>query len=177
LVERDKYEQMWQGDKYRQKSPAFHRFFDEIKSYVKGSGKVIEFGCGQGLALEALSKDHEVLGIDIAQNCLTVDVPFKRACLWEPMNVVGDVGFCVDVMEHIPPEYVSQTFEEILNCVPKCFFIACILPDSNGQRHIGQSLHLTVEDHNWWNAEAKKHGKVTSFRTTHRASHFGLSRK
>jgi len=175
--EKNKYEHMWGKDEYRKCSPAFHRFFDDVKSVINEGDSIIEFGCGSGVGLGELAKSHEVIGIDIAKNCLNKDVkvPFVEACLWEPMNVKADVGFCVDVMEHIPPEKVYDTFKEIMECVPKCLFIICKLQDSNRTKRIHPTLHLTVEGDKFWLKEAEKHGKVTKIiRSTGRAIHFIL---
>lgn len=166
---------MWDVDIYSKTSPAFHRFFDEVKAIVNPGDRVIEFGCGTGVGLAEIAKTNDVLGIDIAYNCLTADVPFKQACLWEPMNVSGDVGFCVDVMEHIPPEKVEAVFEQIMACVPRCLFIACLLDDHLGYKHIGKALHLTLESPDWWRKTAAKYGTVKNFHSNVRAAHFMLT--
>ena len=171
-LEKRKYEEMWAVDIYSKTSPAYHRFFDQVTGIVEPGDKVIEFGCGTGIGLNEIAKTNDVLGIDIAHNCLKYDLPFKQACLWEPMDVAGDVGFCVDVMEHIPPQKIDDTFSEIMACVPKCLFIACLLDDHLGMKHINQPLHLTLRSPDWWLDAAKKYGKVTHLFTDVRAVHF-----
>jgi 2-polyprenyl-3-methyl-5-hydroxy-6-metoxy-1,4-benzoquinol methylase len=173
-MERAKYERTWLNDSYRKTSPAFHRFFDQIRRFIAPGDRIIDFGCGSGLILEELAENHSVLGVDIAENCLSVDVPFKQACLWEPIGVEGDMGVCVDVLEHIPPEKVSDVIREIMACVPRCFFMACMLPDSRTQKGAKgyERLHLTVQGPDEWRAEADKHGTVTHFESDQRSSIF-----
>ena len=176
-VERAKYERVWAIEKYARTSPAYHRYFSEVKRVVGKSQKVIEFGCGAGYALKYFEDlGHEVLGVDIAENCLRVDVPFKQACLWHPMDVSGDVGFCVDVLEHIPTSKVKDTIGQIMQCVPKCLFIACMLPDSIGSRQeFGKdTLHLTVRSASWWRNLAKECGEVVDFSDDKRSAIFTL---
>lgn len=175
-VEKAKYERIWEVEEYSESSPAYHRFFDDIQNAVKGHESVIEFGCGSGLALAELAKSHVILGVDIADNCLSVDVPFVQACLWEPMNVQAEVGYCVDVMEHIPTDKVEAVFKEIMACVSKCLFIPCLLPDRLGEKHLGEPLHLTVKPAEWWLSTAAKFGKVNHIRTTGRAVFFVVER-
>ena len=165
--EKEKYEYMWKQDSYRENSPAFHRFFDSVKSVIDRGDSIIEFGCGTGVGLAELGKTHDVTGVDIAKNCLSegVNIPFVEACLWDPINLTADVGFCVDVMEHIPTERVSATFREIMKCVPKCLFIVCKQLDSNSRNDTGPKLHLTVKKDNWWINEASKYGKVKVLKT------------
>jgi SAM-dependent methyltransferase len=167
---------MWDVEVYSKTSPAFHRFFSEVIEVVNPGDRVIEFGCGTGVGLAEIAKTNEVLGIDIADNCLTVDVPFKQACIWEPMNVSGDVGFCVDVMEHLPPERVESAFKEIMECVPRCLFVPCLLDDHLGPKHIGKALHLTIKPPEWWRKTASKYGTVKNFHSDVRAAHFVLNR-
>jgi SAM-dependent methyltransferase len=167
---------MWRVDQYRKTSPAYHRFFDEVKAIVSPDDYVIEFGCGTGVGLAEIAKTNEVLGIDIADGCLSVDVPFLQACIWEPMHVTGDVGFCVDVMEHLPTDKVVDAIHEIMRCVPKCLFIACKKDDYLGPRHIGKELHLTLKGDDWWIEQAGKIGRVTWWASDVRAVHFILER-
>jgi SAM-dependent methyltransferase len=175
-LEREKYEQIWNVEIYSKTSPAFHKFFDEVKSVINPGDKVVEFGCGTGYGLAEIAKTHEVLGIDIANNCLSANVPFKQACIWEPMTDRGDVGFCVDVMEHIPTDKIEQTFKEIMECVPRCLFIPCLLDDRLGHKHIGEALHLTIKPAEWWLAVAAQFGTVEHLYSNIRATHFILHR-
>ena len=48
-------------------------------------------------------------------------VPFVNACLWD-FCLKADIGFCVDVMEHIPPEKVGDVLDRIKDAVGRVFF-------------------------------------------------------
>lgn len=176
-VERRKYERVWGIDGYAKTSPAFHRYFDVVLRETEKFNSVIEFGCGAGYALDWIKRERkvDVLGVDIASNCLRVDVPFLKANIWEPMPCSAEVGYCVDVLEHIPTEKVEQTIQCIMECVPRCLFIACMLPD-NGKHTGGEPLHLTVKNQAWWKNKAMRNGKLESFRSDARSSIFVLTR-
>jgi hypothetical protein len=176
-LEAAKYKEIWDVEVYSKNSPAFHRFFDEVLAVVVPGDKVIEFGCGTGVGLAEIGKTNEVLGVDIAGNCLAADVPFMQACLWEPMSARGDSGFCVDVMEHIPTDRVDDVFKEIMACVPRCLFIVCLLDDQLGRKHIGKALHLTIRPAEWWRETASRFGAVSEYFSDVRRVHFILDRR
>lgn len=147
-----KYSRMWEQDIYRKYSPGAE-LVDEAKRYFVGDGKVIDFGCGTGRALNRFRElGYDILGVDITPNCLDGNIfaPLCISPLWAlPENVKGDFGYCTDVMEHIPPEYVQTVVENIMNAVDRAFFQIALVDDVCGQL-IGQKLHLTVQPYQWW---------------------------
>ena len=62
---------------------------------------------------------------------------------------MGDVGFCTDVMEHIPPDDVETVLRNIMASTPRAFFQISTVEDVFGKT-IGQPLHLSVHPHAWW---------------------------
>lgn len=153
LTEVEKYKAMWDIPQYRITSPGersaqafvdlFHPAWDET---------VIDFGCGTGRGGKAISElcGAQVTLVDFADNCRDdTSLPFVKADLSKPMNVVGGYGYCSDVMEHIPPEQVDSVIQNIMDCVPKCFFRIDFEEDQCGA-FIGEVLHLSVHSHQWW---------------------------
>lgn len=114
-----------------------------------GAGTLIDFGCGDGKALDKFAAagfvvvgvDHIALRSDVVTACLW-DLPASLPCV--------DYGFCADVMEHIPPEYVDMVLQGIARHVTKtAYFRISTIPDSMGAL-IGETLHLTVHSGDWW---------------------------
>lgn len=155
LDEAAKYEKMWSIADYRDLSPgekAAGRFI-EVAGLKPGFGRIIDFGCGTGRgALRLHDLGHDVLMVDFASNCLDEAarrLPFMQMDLRKPLDVSARYGFCVDVMEHIPPNDVECVVRNILDSAPATFFQISTVPDNMGSL-IGETLHLTVRPHEWW---------------------------
>ncbi len=152
--EQAKYEKVWSHWQYRVEAPGQHLVGDAIQKLEMQPGQsVIDFGCGTGRASKALQDaGFKVAAVDHADNCLDpgIEVSFTQVCLWEPLELKADYGFCTDVMEHIPPEYVESVLETISSCVGAAYFQIATRPDVMGAKLLGEPLHLTVQDRHWW---------------------------
>lgn len=152
--EQAKYEKIWKFPQYRKHAPGEFLVPEAVnKMGMEQGASVIDFGCGTGRAAQYFHNlGFYVIGVDFASNCLDPDTHFRfeQKCLWEPMNLNADYGFCTDVMEHIPPAFVDRTLDEIAKSVNKaCYFQIATSRDGMG-RLIGERLHLTVEQPQWW---------------------------
>ena len=154
MAEDEKYKKMWAIPAYRDVSPGelIAETFVKIANINKNH-KVIDFGCGTG---RGSAKIHELTSatmqmVDFSNNCLDSNVTFPLliADLTKPIPLVGDVGYCTDVMEHISPENVSAVIKNIMNCVDSAFFQISLVHDNMGAL-IGQHLHLCVAPVQWW---------------------------
>lgn len=174
LTERHKYEQMWQFDQYRKVSPA-EAISEEIVKHFPveddANGKamrMIDFGCGTGRILDRfIGLGYDVLGVDIAHNCLDTDmrnrVPLLVADLTSlPGSVQGDFGICVDVLEHLPTAQMHAALANIARAAPRgCFIRVTNLPEPPFQ--IDKSLHLTLWDCDEWADALVRHFRVVHF--------------
>lgn len=157
LREKKKYEKVWAIDEYRKVSPgalSVDDFFNRLDPWTE----VIDFGCGTGRAgKELLSRGVEVLMVDIADNCLDEDIKnklserfrFKQVCLWDSFDFKAEYGFCCDVLEHIPEQYVDDVLRNIFNACSKGIYLRIYLHEDNG-KFIDEPLHLTVKPWRWW---------------------------
>ena len=146
--ERAKYEQIWTHDVYRKTAPGetMVELAVELLGMTEGQS-VIDFGCGTGRASKKLiDMGYDVLSIDHAANCVDygITLNFKQACLWDlPTGILADIGYCTDVMEHIPMEKVGEVLAGIARTTKKAFFNIATRDDSLGAL-IGKKLHMTV---------------------------------
>jgi hypothetical protein len=155
LTEPEKYRAMWERAAYRDFSPG-EGFAYEFVARCKPASldTVIDCGCGTGRGgkqIKELSGAFVVL-VDFAANCLDPDVDrtaFIEADLTERLPVVGDFGYCTDVMEHIPPGDVPAVIANIMAAAPTCFFKIAMFHDNMGAL-IGHPLHLSVYPAEWW---------------------------
>lgn len=155
MSERDKYEAMWGFAEYRVVSPGQHSAEEFVRRFgVTRHETVIDFGCGTGrggLSIAERAGCYTTL-VDFTENSRdeqAKQLPFLQADLSKPMHIRADYGYCADVMEHIPPEQVHDVLINIMACVPTCLFRIDFNHDSCGAL-IGETLHLSVHDHQWW---------------------------
>jgi hypothetical protein len=152
-TEAEKYQMMWDRDAYRTVSPG--ELVSDLAIEICGitsNNTVIDFGCGTGRGGKAIhaKTGAQVTLVDFAANCRdTGDLNFIVADLTKPMTLEADIGYCTDVMEHIPTKDVAVVIENIMCCVDRAFFQISLIPDNMGAL-IGEPLHLSVFPVEWW---------------------------
>jgi len=151
IREREKYEKIWQHDVYRKTAPGESMVEDAIANL--GGGKtVIDFGCGTGRASAKFIKlGYDVISVDHAENCVDpgLELNFVQACLWDLPPISAYMGYCTDVMEHIPTEKVNDVLRGISQRTQVAYFNIATRDDSLGSL-IGQKLHMTVMPAKYW---------------------------
>lgn len=161
-AERAKYERVW-ADRNRAYAkqadgdPVVDRAFEEMG--CKKGESLIDWGCGCGRpAAKFQAKGLDVVGFDIAANCLDADVkiPFLQRCLWDlpEDGVSSDYAFSTDVLEHIPPEHLPKVLSNIHKRTRKAAFLqVCTRLDRYGpSMDPPMRLHLAVYPHETWAA-------------------------
>jgi len=151
-IEADKYRRIWERAEYRKISPGMMEAERAFAVCQMAAGQsLIDFGAGTGRATAWFQdKGLHVLALDFADNALETDVPYLSACLWDMPCVEADVGYCCDVMEHIPPEKVGAVLAGIRERITgPVYFRIATRPDKMGAL-IKSRLHLTVQGGEWW---------------------------
>ena len=167
LQEKRKYEKVWGNEQYRVTSPgnsSVADFLSFIKSRKLPSDSLIDFGCGTAIAaIPFLEAGFKVSLVDIAENCLNDNIraltflspeliTFFLAPLWElPSSLEkSDWIYCIDVLEHLPPERVDKSLREMAKKTKKGGALQVFLLDEEMGRKIGEKLHLTIRPLDWW---------------------------
>jgi SAM-dependent methyltransferase len=129
--------------------------------YMPPGCSVIDFGTGTGdAAQEFINKGFKVCAVDISSKGLRHELKFFQSSLHKLPRTLppSDWGFCCDVMEHLPTEWVPVALKEMAGKVDNCYFSICTMPDGWG-RKIGEVLHLTVKPGAWWLNEISDYWK------------------
>lgn len=166
-IEEAKYKKAWANDGYRGYAPGEHAIEIYVRECKPKRTSVIDFGTGTGRgALALYNLGFDVTMIDIADNCLDDGVADRIgnnlliANLWDKLDLPNaDEGYCTDVMEHIPTEYVDAVIENIMGLCGRAFFQICLHDDHFGEV-IGEHLHLTVKPYEWWTEKLSEHGEI-----------------
>lgn len=119
---------------------------------------VVDFGCGNGTLSQMLRNYHAYIGVDISKyitekgmrerkNDKVYFVPYSITDFKMPGR--AHIGYCIDVMEHIPEEYIEKTLYSITRNVQVIVFSISTRP-STWKAKDGSNLHLTVKDAAWW---------------------------
>lgn len=139
------------------------------KVHMNGNKPVlVDFGFGTGNAMEFFEqRGFYVEGVDISshavENQLRKGKLVHHASL-DSLPMLSDnefsIGFCNDVLEHIPETLVQQSLDEMARTCSDYLFISVCPTPSDHLSLAGENLHLTVKPTSWWEAQFQKYGQV-----------------
>ena len=180
VAEATKYRAMWARPEYRRWSPGeAHAPVAAERLGMKWGDTLYDLGCGAGAAVpEFARRGLLVRAIDIALSPELIGDAVQKtkhlpliylpmwtiACLWSlPLDYPRrDWVFCCDVLEHIPPAKVGAVLDAIARLMKKGGYLTIHCgPDGMGKL-IGETLHLTVREPEWWVAEIRQRMHVKS---------------
>lgn len=136
-------------------------------------GTVLDAGAGSGKAAVALvGEGFDVTLCDLTDAGLVPEaqaLSFYRACLWKPLRPQvrrGQVDwvYCVDVMEHIPPQFTMLAVDQMLAIAERGVFLGIALTPDHFGLLVGEALHQTVQSFVWWRDSLRELGTVVEAR-------------
>jgi hypothetical protein len=162
ITEQEKYEKAYATGQYATYSPG-EAMLPLFRQMVRKKGGLIDIGCGCARATKQLRDEgHKVIGLDFV-DARETDVPFQKHDITEPFPRVAHVGYCCDVMEHLPESDVDQVLANIMHACDRTFFSIHFEEDQFGAL-VGHPLHLTVKPFTWWRDKLAEHGTVVEER-------------
>lgn len=167
--EKSKYERLCDLTDYHVISPAEYHVkpFLQLADPQPGD-TILDVGCGPGrvdvvfekeLGLKPILLDFTPLGLDEEAK----HFPFYSHCIWQPFPVSAKYVYCIDVMEHIPPQFTMLAVNHILDICEYAFFNISHLDERYGG-HIGEQLHLSIYPFQWWRDSLREMGDLIDAR-------------
>lgn len=165
LKEKDKYADLWSNQNYKP-SQTQGMIAQALLTGGFTQGDILEFGCGNGAAVEMLiSKGLNVQGMDVTLAGLVENRNghYTEAALWDlPFGDKNfDMTYSTDVLEHLPPDKIEAAIKEILR-VSKRITVHIIATFSCEM--YGQELHLTQQPIKWWKEQFAKSAEANLYR-------------
>jgi 2-polyprenyl-3-methyl-5-hydroxy-6-metoxy-1,4-benzoquinol methylase len=128
---------------------------EEIVFMLKLSkeSKILDYGSGFGCLKEELFKRHSYLDVEIIEYDPGI----------ENKNITpSPCGFvvCIDVLEHIEPEYVDNVLDDLQRVILNIGYIAISLAPSDNNLPNGKNAHPSVHLVNWWSLKLKERFEI-----------------
>lgn len=172
--ERKKYARVYGAGLYPPDGSVGARAVPIAWGWMRGLGcaSVTDWGCGHGRPMRWLrARGADAYGIDLVPTAATRDDPnFYPGTIWDPPAGLPptEFAFSSDVLEHLPTERIEPTLASMAErtLVGGWLQIATI-PDAKGAA-IGETLHLTVRNGDWWQSRVEAHFEIASREDTDR---------
>lgn len=112
-----------------------------------GVRTILDYGSGKGLLSEQLrQRGFQVTAFD----------PAVRGIDRKPKGSF-DMVVCVDVLEHIEPEYLDAVLQELQRYAALGYFVICLGPAKKHWLSDGRNAHLIVKGREWWAGKLKEY--------------------
>ena len=166
-----KYSELWRGD---YKDARWGRLATRLLKHTAHDatqGSLIDLGFGQGAAMDFFERrGFSVAGTEISSYAVQRQRDLGRTVYHASLDNLSmietgafQIGFCNDVIEHVPEELVEPSLTEMARvCSEFLFLSVCPTPAHHPSPH-GGNLHLTVRPRVWWVARLERHGRVRRF--------------
>lgn len=132
---------------------------------------IIDFGFGRGSAMDFFEdKGLYVEGVEISRYAVQKQYGHRQVhhASLDNLAMLGDnqfkIGFCNDVIEHIPQEHVTSSLDEMTRVCSDYLLISVCPKPSHHLSLEGENLHLTVKPESWWENILQNYGGVQRIR-------------
>lgn len=177
----DIYKELYETGRYgdfngaHEISGTMHGGYQGIEEYLNPDSpykwepfeNVLDIGCGLGRAVKIFrDKGYAAFGTDIADlrdiwdengvgdycsSCPAHDQPFNDNSF--------DMVFCTGVLEHVHPDYIEQTLDEIFRVGKRGFYFSIACCDEHPVKNeYDINLHTTIMPPEWWMDKLKARG-------------------
>lgn len=125
-----------------------HKYAGRIAEIIEtmGAKTILDYGCGKGTLATSLA------GLPYKISEYDPGIPGKSSLPKHPCDLLVSC----DVLEHIEPEAIDATLEEMRAYCTRASFHVIALYDVNRKLPDGRSVHLIVESKEWWQERLAK---------------------
>jgi len=165
-IEKEKYTNAWK-DGAEGRSRTNWVCFNYLKNKLNPNWKILDIGCGDGMFVElAIQMGLNIKGMDITLEGLKQHKPiikinqpipnfapkienYYEVPIWETPFKDNEFDFVLssDVLEHIPPNLVDKSIQEIIRITKSKMFHCIATFKDNRMKY---EFHLTVQPIEWW---------------------------
>ncbi|MEZ0537117.1 glycosyltransferase [Caldicellulosiruptoraceae bacterium PP1] len=160
------YNNYFNGNPYDRNFETIMKFFGDIADYIIKTfnpKRTLDVGCAKGLLVECLrDRGVEAYGFDISEYAISQVREDLKPFVWvqsahEPIKEKYDLITCIEVLEHIPNEYVDQVIKNITNCTN-------IIIISSTSSAFDDPTHINIKTNIEWINLFAKYGFVLDYR-------------
>lgn len=105
-----------------------------------GVKELLDYGAGKARLMQKLNVDH-----DMKLQCYDPAIP-RFAGSPVPMQMVA----CIDVLEHIEPEYLDRVLDDLVRVTENIGFFTVATEPAEKTLSDGRNAHLIVQPMEWW---------------------------
>ena len=140
----------------------------KLKKRYSKIPSLIDFGFGTGNSMDFFEENgFNVAGTEISSYSIENQRKKGRVVYHTSLDDLSmlednqfNIGFCNDVIEHIPTELVDKSLEEMTMVCSEYLFISVCPNPSHHLSLDGENLHLTVKPKQWWEKKFENYGDV-----------------
>lgn len=102
--------------------------------------EVLDYGAGKGRLAQSLRPDHDV----------QVRMYEPAVEEWSDAPDPAEMVCCIDVLEHIEPDYLDDVLDDLQRVTRDCGFFSIHTGPAAKTLPDGRNAHLIQEDYRWW---------------------------
>lgn len=114
---------------------------------------VLDYGSGYGCLSENIKKGYEKFNINVIEYDPGI---VEKSTIPEPCDLV----VCVDVLEHIEPEYVDNVLDDLVRVISNIGYFVINFQEAFQILSNGKNAHLTIHDYKWWYDKLKNRFEI-----------------
>jgi hypothetical protein len=136
---RQEQESLHENDNYGTASVVYARHVSSILNKYHITD-ILDYGAGKGRLSESLSLDHQA-------NVSRYDPAVKK---WAKTPDPHEFVACIDVLEHIEPEYLEDVLDDLKRVTRRMGFFSIHMGPAKKTLSDGRNAHLIIKPLDWW---------------------------
>jgi ubiquinone/menaquinone biosynthesis C-methylase UbiE len=166
--EDSKYSGLWQNG---YKDANWHKLANyalNVANSIDGKVTMVDFGFGKGTAMDFfISNGIDIQGVEISDYAVQTQLSKGKKVYHSSLDNMSmfknnqfRIGFCNDVIEHVPENLIMPTLREMARVCSDYLLISVCPTPSHHLSLEGENLHLTVKPKEWWEDKSDNYGDV-----------------